>query len=487
MAQHNSHPARNGLDASSALAVDGWPEATEVLSALPAPHVIENARADVVRTLAATATKIAVIDDDPTGTQVVSGLPMIADWTDESLDWAIEKADTAFVVLTNSRSLDVEAAVEVNTEIGRRIARRSAVLGIDVRCISRSDSTLRGHFPAETYALVDGLREGGQQIDGILLSPAFFPAGRLTVDDVHYIRDDDRLIPVAETEFAKDSVFGYTTSNLREWAIARGVPAEDIVSLDLRSMREGGTDAVTQELLANRGRLIIANAVEEADLDVLVAGLVEAERQGLRLVYRSAPSFVGARIGQRLRRALTVFEISPAVGPGLLIVGSHLALTSQQLARARQDHTIEVVELQVDRLDDDGAEVAACSEALNAALRHGDAALVTSRDVLSAPGGNQLDIGRRVAQAVVEIVSSIPATQPLGWVVVKGGLTSSEIATKAFGARTAFVVGQIFPGLVSVLRLGPTSKRPGIPFVVFPGNVGNDRALAVTLARLKGL
>jgi uncharacterized protein YgbK (DUF1537 family) len=477
----NRDPAPGGT------ATAAWRDAEQLLASLPEPHVVDGARAQIARSLAATGTKIAIIDDDPTGTQVVSGLPMVAEWTDETLDWAIQKADTAFVVLTNSRSLDVEAAIEVNAEIGRRIAQRAAALGIDVRCISRSDSTLRGHFPEEVRALVGGLRAGGQEIDGVLLSPAFFPAGRITVDDVHYIRDDDQLVPVAETEFAKDAVFGYTTSNLCEWAVSRGVDRDSIVNLDLRVLRAGGPAAVAAELLGHRGRLIVANAVEEADLDVLVLGVIEAERQGLRLVYRSAPSFVGARIGQRLRRALSVFELAPAVGPGLLVVGSHLELTSRQLVQARQEHMIEVVELQVDRLDDDGAEVQACSAALTAALRHGDAALVTSRDVLSDSDGNQLGVGRRVAQALVDVVSSIPSSQPLGWVVVKGGLTSSEIATKAFEAKSSLVVGQIFPGMVSVLRLGPTSKRPGIPFVVFPGNVGNDRALAVTLSRLKGL
>lgn len=50
----------------------------------------------------------------------------------------------------------------------------------------------------------------------------------------------------------------------------------------------------------------------------------------------------------------------------------------------------------------------------------------------------------------------------------QGGITSSDLATKALEAQRAKVVGQALPG-VPFWELGPESRHPGIPYIVFPG------------------
>jgi uncharacterized protein YgbK (DUF1537 family) len=413
---------------------------------------------------------------------------VIAEWTDAEIDWAFENSSTAFVVLTNSRSFSESEATDMNAELGERLARRAQALAFDVRCVSRSDSTLRGHFPAEVDALIGGLTRAGQHIDGVLLCPAFLQAGRVTIDDTHYLRTDGRLVPVAETEFAQDVTFGYTSSDLREWARARGSDPRSIDSLSLSTLRDGGAEAVAAQLLSNKAKLTVANAECESDLDALVSGLSLAEARGLRLVYRTGPSFLGARTGQPPLVPLTAAQICRAEGPGLLVVGSHTSLTTRQLERARSAHSIEMVELQVDRLAEPEAHISECVDALIAALERGDAGIMTSRDLLRAPAGvDDIDIGRRVTRALLSVLSQIPQGQPLGWIIAKGGITSSVVATEALRAHRARVLGQIFPGLVSVWRLDETSDRPGIPYVVFPGNVGDDDSLAVTIDRLNAL
>ena len=79
--------------------------------------------------------------------------------------------------------------------------------------VSRSDSTLRGHFPTETDVLTDELGP----FDMPFMTPAFFEAGRVTIDGVHYIRDQGGLTRTDQTPFAKDSVFGYSTSYLPDY------------------------------------------------------------------------------------------------------------------------------------------------------------------------------------------------------------------------------------------------------------------------------
>jgi uncharacterized protein YgbK (DUF1537 family) len=334
--------------------------------------------------------------------------------------------------------------------------------------------------------LAAGLRAGGRSVDGIVLCPAFLSAGRITIDDVHYVRGEDgALVPVADTEFARDRTFGYRSSNLIEWAVERGVARERMASLGLEQLRAGGPEAVAQRLIAGAGRIVVANVEDVDDLETLALGIDLAERDGLGLIYRTGPSFVAVRAGQEERPPLEPDELGVLPGPGLVVVGSHTELTTRQLAAATAAHRLERVELDVSALLEGAPEVARCATELLAALARGDAALVTSRLLRADPSPQEsLRIAGRVAAAVVEIVRAIPASQPLGWVLAKGGITSSDVAAAGFAARRARVIGQLFPGLVSVWRLESPSTRPGLPYVVFPGNVGDDDALRLALERL---
>ena len=51
----------------------------------------------------------------------------------------------------------------------------------------------------------------------------------------------------------------------------------------------------------------------------------------------------------------------------------------------------------------------------------------------------------------------------------QGGITSSDIATKALEAKHAKIVGQALAG-VPLWKLGDESRHPGVPFIVFPGS-----------------
>jgi hypothetical protein len=68
---------------------------------------------------------------------------------------------------------------------------------------------------------------------------------------------------------------------------------------------------------------------------------------------------------------------------------------------------------------------------------------------------------------------------------VASTITSIEIARSALGVTEAMVLGQILDG-VPVWRLGAESRWSGIPYVVFPGNVGGDNALEKVVQMLSG-
>jgi uncharacterized protein YgbK (DUF1537 family) len=438
--------------------------------------------------------KLAVIDDDPTGTQTVRGVPLVTAWSERELEWAVRAATPTFAVLTNSRAQEERWAVEANREIGERLVRTANRLGVGLRVISRSDSTLRGHFPAESEALAEGMAAGGTPTDCIVLCPAYPEAGRLTVGNVHWVASGDRLIPVGETEFASDATFAYGASDLCDWVRERAGEHATVTSLTIDDIRCGGPSLVAERLIevGTKVRYVVANAGASSDLDVLALGIELAESRGLRLIYRTGPSFVSARAGAETARPLAPGEVAMPGGRGLLVVGSHTQLSTAQLGRALARQPLAVVQLNVDDVVSGNprrreAAVRTATRALRNALLTGDAAVVTTRRAVRLPVRNgSLLVSRTVADALVDVVGAVAATSPLDWMIAKGGITSHDMAVRALRSNRATVLGQLFPGKVSLWELGEGSLRPGLRYVVFAGNVGDEFALAATLERLKG-
>lgn len=446
--------------------------------------------------IAASGTKVVALDDDPTGVQTVADIPVLARWTVADLAAELLNPYPLCFILTNSRSLPEDQAVSINREIAASLLEASARTGVGVVIASRSDSTLRGHYPAETDALAEEL--GG--VDGVLIVPAFFEGGRVTIADVHYVRDEDRLVPAAETEFARDPSFGYTASNLRDWVAEKSssrVSAEDVLSLGLDEIRRGGPETVERALgLVTDGRPVVVNAADERDLQVVALGVIMAERAGKRFLYRTGASFVRARAGLAPRPLLTRDELvgigaaSPL--PGLVVVGSHVRRSSEQLAHLLALPDVDPVELSVSLVLDAATrdtETSRARDAVDASLSASRIpVLFTSREVRFADNViAQLAVSRSVSAALVGVAGGLSRSEDKpGWVVGKGGITSSDIGTVALGARRAMVLGQILPG-VPVWRLGEETRYPGLPYVVFPGNVGGPQSLVEVVRLLSGM
>ena len=279
--------------------------------------------------------KVVALDDDPTGVQTVHGVGVLAGWDAEALNAELRNVEPLFFILTNSRALPEARAVALNREIAGSLLEASRKTGVPFVIASRSDSTLRGHFPAETDALAAAL--GG--VDGVLICPAFFEGGRVSAGDVHFVRDGDRFVPAAETEFARDATFGYSARTLPSWVeekTHRRIRTADIASLTLAEIRSGGPARVAERLRAVRdGQPVIVNALDYPDLWTVVLGLLQAEAEGRRFLYRTGASFLRARAGISARPLLTRRELlgenAPRPARGLVVVGSHVRRTTEQL------------------------------------------------------------------------------------------------------------------------------------------------------------
>ncbi len=432
--------------------------------------------------------KLVVLDDDPTGTQTVHDLAVLTEWTVDALARELHSDALAFYVLTNSRSLPAPQADALNREIAANLTRAAAQTGQDFAVVSRSDSTLRGHFPGEVEALAAGLE---QAFDGCLLIPFFIEGGRYTIHDVHYVAEGDLLIPAGQTPFAQDAAFGYRSSNLRAWVTEKTggrIPVEDVEAISIADLRLGGPEAVASKLLRlNGGRVCIVNAASMRDMHVFVCGLLQAEAAGKRFLYRTGASFVQARAGLEPRPLLTANDLDlPSSGGGLVIVGSYVPKTTRQVENLLNTTPVTAVEVDCNALLDLQQRAAAISTAAahaNAALeRAADTVIYTSRHLIAAAdGGASLAIGKQISSGLIAILAELHARPR--YVLAKGGITSSDVATQGLGVRRALVRGQILPG-VPVWELGAESRYPALAYIVFPGNVGGDDAVAAVVRAL---
>ncbi|MEM6527602.1 MAG: four-carbon acid sugar kinase family protein, partial [Chloroflexota bacterium] len=378
----------------------------------------------------------------------------------------------------------------VNREIATNLHTASQQTGRGFVVISRSDSTLRGHFPLETDVLAESI---GGQVDGVLIIPAFMAGGRYTINSMHYVAEGDTLIPAAETPFARDAAFGYSASDLRVWVSEKTggvVSVGDVATVTLDAIRTGGVDRVCEKLLALQNHAYcVVDAIDERDLDVVALAGLHAEAQGRRLLYRTAASFAAARAGITLRPLLTPDELrTQRSGGGLVVVGSYVPKSSSQLAHLLEHTAIERAEINVAQLLDDSSQAAEIARVVGYALPLLQAgktvALYTSRELVTgSDAASSLSIGNRVSDSLVQITSQVQGAAR--FIVAKGGITSSDLATKALRVRQARVMGQVLPG-IPVWELDDDCAEPHMIYVVFPGNVGGVEAVAEVVAKLEG-
>jgi uncharacterized protein YgbK (DUF1537 family) len=350
-------------------------------------------RQEIRRRLAEGLPKLVVLDDDPTGTQTIHGVWVLTEWSVPSLVREFRDSRPCVFVLTNTRALPAREAATRCREINANIAAAARSCGCAVTLVSRSDSTLRGHFPLEVELLADGTNG---RVDAVVVVPAFIEGGRITIDNIHYVMEGERLVPVAETEFARDATFGYRSSDLRDWIAektAGRVRASDVRCISLQTIRVGGAGAIKEALLGTaRGSYIVVNATAYEDLEIFVHGMLLAEHAGRRFVFRTAASFVRVRAGIGPHALLTAAELgmTPPTG-GLVVVGSYVEKTTAQLAAALELPAVSGIELRVGELaqpDTRQREIARVSGAANSTLTAGITAVIyTSRQLESAIGG----------------------------------------------------------------------------------------------------
>src|SRR3989304_3412873 len=122
---------------------------SELLANQPPVRKIPDARGHIRRALIDSGKRLVVIDDDPTGMQTVQDVPVFMDWSVGTLRKAIASGEPVFFVSVNSRSLGPPDATALALEVGRNLREATERENAEILLASRSDSTLRGHYPYE--------------------------------------------------------------------------------------------------------------------------------------------------------------------------------------------------------------------------------------------------------------------------------------------------------------------------------------------------
>lgn len=397
---------------------------------------------------------MVVLDDDPTGIQTVHGCRLLTAWNVQEVRAALADDVPFFYMLTNTRAMTREEASQVIEDAMSAVIEANSKYGWKLIFVSRSDSCLRGHFPLETDVMQRVLGKHGIPVwHPVPFAPAFIEAGRVTVEGAHYMRENGLLVPLSQTEFANDNVFGYSTSVLSDYIREKGANPADYEIVDAETYGQ---------LYAFADRLL----TQTASFDGAV-------------VIRCSSSLPKAISGIKDQPLLGREIIRNASGVGCFVVGSHVRKTTRQLQSLLLAENTKGIEIDVRRiLEGDGLlkhEILA--RIAESAASQLTPVIYTSRQEMRVDDADRRQLmGQVISDFLVELVESLPFLP--SYLVAKGGITSHDILTKGLHVRTATVLGQVIANV-------PCLMTEQFPYIIFPGNVGDDDSLKEVYEKLR--
>jgi len=438
--------------------------------------------------------KIIIFDDDPTGSQTVYGCPLLLNWDEQNLEKAFKQSSPLIFILANTRALSSVLAVKKTREICSSIKKffvRQGYSKNDFFYISRGDSTLRGHGVLEPAILAEELGP----FHATFHIPAFLEGGRTTENGIHYLNG----IPVHKTDFGRDNIFGFSTSDLAKWIEEKSfgkIQAENILHIEIQQLdmafnNEDGFESLLRFLYKLENNIsVVVDAKLPHHLEIL-ARAIKAVSKEKRFLFRTAASFINSLSGLPINPKDTADLVSLKLKnnefeykPGLIMVGSHIKLATDQLEVLLKDNSCEGLEIQVTKLADiftlDYCQHAILELEGTLLSKIDDIfdmkkvpVLYTSREEMKFSSYSiRMNFGLELAQFMAILVRKI--TYKLGYIISKGGITTHLLLQKGLNFKQVDLKGQILPGL-SIVK--SNSDQYDLPVVTFPGNLGNEKTL----------
>ena len=437
--------------------------------------------------------KIIIFDDDPTGSQTVYGCPLLLNWEQDTLAKAFNQSSPLIFILSNTRSLSPVFADERIREICSSIKKfflSQGYLKNDYFYISRGDSTLRGHGVLEPNIIAEELGP----FHATFHIPAFFEGGRTTVNGIHYLNG----IPVHKTDFARDKIFGFSTSNLAKYIEEKSlgkIQTKNILHIDINQLdmafknEEGFSSLLIFLSKLENNASVIVDAKFPCHLEILTKAIKIISKEK-RFLFRTAASFINSLSGLPTNPksssdliSLKSKNIDFTCKPGLIMVGSHVQLATDQLDVLLKDNFCEGLEIPVSKLADifsaqdsqheilklEGVLLSQIDNILDDKVP----VLYTSREEIKFSSySRRMSFGLELAEFMAILVGKI--THRLGYIICKGGITTQILLQKGLNANQVKLGGQILPGL-SIVQVD--SDQYNLPVVTFPGNLGTEKTL----------
>ena len=438
--------------------------------------------------------KIIIFDDDPTGSQTVYGCPLLLNWDEQTLEEAFTKSSLLIFILANTRSLSSVLAGKKIREICASIKKfflREGYSKDDYFYISRGDSTLRGHGVLEPAILAEELGP----FHATFHIPAFLEGGRTTENGIHYLNG----IPVHTTDFGRDKIFGFSTSDLAKWIEEKSfgkIKEKNIMHVDIKQLDKAVNDEDGFKSLLNflskleNNISVVVDAKLPCHLDTLSRAikLISNEK---RFLFRTAASFINS-ISDLPSNPHTIEDLVSLKSinnkfefkPGLIIVGSHVRLATDQLEILLRDDSCKGLEIPVSKL----ADIFALEDYYNEILELEEILLskidcildikkvpvlyTSRREIEFSSYSQRINFGLELAEFMAILVGKI--SNKFGYIISKGGITTQLLLQKGLNYNQVDLKGQILPGLSIVINNTDQNK---LPVITFPGNLGNKKTL----------
>ena len=436
--------------------------------------------------------KVIVIDDDPTGSQTVNNCLLLLKWDYSTLIKGFKSKSNLFFILANTRSLSENDAkvrlVEICNNLKKIISKETYKEKFIF--VSRGDSTLRGHIFLEPKIINDCLGP----FDATFHIPAFIEGKRMTIDGQHFVDN----VPVSQTIFAKDKIYGYKTSNIKQLLFQKSksqIKLNDIQNLKLSELNV--LESKEKNIVFNK----IKNYKENSHVIVDVENYSQLKKFSLsikklskqkKFLFRTAASFISSISDAKdnpqepsfyslLRRK----DNEKKLLPGCLVIGSYVELTTIQLKNLLKTSDCVPIEcdvfefLRISKLKNNQDQLGLFKNEFLAKIRsclkkENTPVLFTSRkEVFLGNNDEQLNLYNSLAHFISELVSELK--NEIGYLISKGGITSNVILSNGFKAKYVYLQGQIITG-VSLVTF-KLENDENIPIVTFPGNIGNQDSL----------
>ena len=440
-----------------------------------------------------------IIEDDPVGYMCHKGnVPafIIDEQTDREtlLHTLIQYKErinekSIFFIATPSRRLNEEKSFVMNREIGFALKKYRNEFDRGFRIISKIDSCLRSNYESEFRGLTDGFGAFSLEI----LAPSYIEQGRITAHGSQYIRDNNNILPIHESEFADFKGLEFKNSNLALWLESRCAHISSRKNVGLvcvDKIRKQKIDEIVEKLLHRPKSLqaVVMDGCDEDDLTVAFSILFRLEESGHeKLFYKLGPSMIN-RLVKELKSGSCINHISGILpsDTAIVVAGSLSTITKRQIAYLRDEEKTSLVILSNSDIE---------SQVTNTVIEkkrrkileynsRGDNVVLTT-EYWKESSNEYPDIQKRdkVLNLLAEICRLTNEQVKNRWIVIKGSDTALHVLNHGFGLKEFDYCGQIIPGVIHIkVRLGDGHSNKSC--FIIGGNVGEEDLLVKLIATI---